>query len=98
MKKLGISDDQLRPFPTPLIGFKNEEVKVQGVITLSITLGEEPMTTIAMVNFMVVKVLSAYNVLLGRPRQNALRVVGSSPHLKVKFPTLHGIREVRGDQ
>ena len=28
MKKLGISDDQLKLFPMPLIGFKNEEVKV----------------------------------------------------------------------
>ena len=51
-----------------------------------------------MVDFMVIKIPSAYNVLLRRPNQNALRVVGSSPHLKVKFPTPYGIGEVRGDQ
>ena len=82
----------------PLIGFGNEEVKVQVVVTLPLTLGEEPKTTTTMVDFMVVKVSSAYNVLLGRPSQNALRAVGSSPHLKVKFSTPHSIREVEGDQ
>ena len=51
-----------------------------------------------MVDFMVVKVPSAYNFLLGRPSQNALRAIGSSPHLKVKFPTPHRIGEVKGDQ
>ena len=89
MKKLGIFDDQLKSFPTPLIGFGNEDVKVKGVVTMPLTLGEEPKTTTTMVDFMVVKVPSAYNVLLGRPSQNALRAIGSSPHLKVKLPTPH---------
>ena len=81
-----------------LIGFGNKEVKVQSVITLPLTLDEEPKTTTTMVDFMVVKVLSAYNALLGRPSQNMLRAVGSLPHLKVKIPTPHSIGEVRGDQ
>ena len=67
MKKLGISDDHLKPFPMPLVGFGNEEVKVQGVVTLPLTLSEEPKTTTTMVDFMVVKAPSAYNVLLGQP-------------------------------
>ena len=33
MKKLGLSDDQLKPFLMPLVGFRNKEVKVQGVVT-----------------------------------------------------------------
>ena len=65
MKKLGILDDQLKPFPIPLVGFENEKVKVQGVVTLPLTLGEEPKTTTTM----VVNVPSTYNVLLGRPSQ-----------------------------
>ena len=82
----------------PLVGFENEKVKVQGVVSLPFTLGEKPKTTTTMVDFMVVKVPSAYNVLLGRPSQNALRVVGSSPHLKVKFPTPHSIGIVKRNQ
>ena len=65
MKKLGISDDKLKSFPTALIGFENEEVKVRGFITLPLTLVKEPKTTTSMVDFMVVKVPSTYNVLLG---------------------------------
>ena len=62
MKKLGISDDQLKLFPMSLIGFGNEKMKVQGVITLSLTLGEEPKTTTTMVDFIMVKVPLVYNV------------------------------------
>ena len=54
MKNLGISDDQLKPLPTPPIGFENEEVEVQEVISLPLTLGEEPKATIVIVDFMVV--------------------------------------------
>ena len=97
MMKLGISDDQLKPFPMSFIGFGNEKVKVQGVVTLLLTLGEEPKTTTTMVDFIVVKVPLAYNVLLGQPSQNALRVVGSSPYLKVKFSMPYGIGIVKGD-
>ena len=98
MKKLGISNNQLKSFPMLLIGFGNEEVKVQGIVTLSLTLGEERKTTTTMVDFMVVKVPSANNVLLGRPSQNALRVVGFSPYLKVKFPTPYFMGEGKRDQ
>ena len=64
MKKLGILDDQLKAFPHIT---HNEEINVQGVVTLPLTLGEEPKTTTIMVDFVVVKVPSAYNVLLGKP-------------------------------
>ena len=40
MNKLGIFDDHLKPFPTSLIVFGNEKVKVQGVVSLPFTLGE----------------------------------------------------------
>ena len=67
MKKSRI--DQLKPFPMPFIGFGNEEVNVQSVISLPLTLGKEPKATTTMVDFMMVKVLLAYNDLLGRPSQ-----------------------------
>lgn len=44
------------------------------------------------------KVLSAYNAILGQPELNALKVAVSTYHLLVKFRTLHGIEELRGDQ
>uniref|UniRef100_A0A2N9FPR8 Integrase catalytic domain-containing protein n=1 Tax=Fagus sylvatica TaxID=28930 RepID=A0A2N9FPR8_FAGSY len=40
----------------------------------------------------------AYNAIIGRPTLNRLRAVTSTYHLLLKFPTEHGIGEVRGDQ
>ena len=39
-----------------------------------------------------------YNVILGRPTLNKLKVSTSTYHLKVKFPTAYGIEEIQGDQ
>ena len=48
---------------------------------------------------MIVKSPSAaYNMILGRPLLNDMRVVVSSCYLLMKFPTLSGVGQVRGDQ
>ena len=39
-----------------------------------------------------------YNAILGRPTLNSWRVVTSTYHLMIKFPTKYGVREVRGNQ
>ena len=49
MKNMGISEDKLKPYPAPLVGFVNEQVPVLGTITLPLTLGTEPKTITAMV-------------------------------------------------
>ena len=41
---------------------------------------------------------STYNIILGRPALNRLRIATSTYYLKVKFPTGHGVGEIRGDQ
>ena len=41
---------------------------------------------------------SAYNMLLGRPSLNAIRVVSSTYHKVIKFPTANGVGMVRGNQ
>ena len=41
---------------------------------------------------------SAYNMLLGRPSLNAIKVIPSAYHMMIKFPTVIRIRMVRGDQ
>ena len=46
----------------------------------------------------MVRIPSAYNAILGRPGLNALRAIVSTYHLLVRFPTKHGIGELRGDQ
>ena len=49
-------------------------------------------------DFLVVRAPSAYNAILDRPGLNTLRAVVSTYHLKLKFSTSQGVREVRGDQ
>ena len=48
--------------------------------------------------FLIVDAPSAYNMLLGRPSLNAIRVVPSAYHMVIKFPTANGVGIVRGNQ
>ncbi|RWW62715.1 hypothetical protein BHE74_00030137, partial [Ensete ventricosum] len=50
-----------------------------------------------MVSFMVVRLPSAYNAIIGRPTLNRLRAVVSTYHRILKFPTRAGVGEVRSD-
>lgn len=51
-----------------------------------------------MVDFMVVKVPSSYNMILGRILMRTKKVVLLTYHLVLKFPTEEEVGEVRGDQ
>ena len=48
-------------------------------------------------NFIVVHAFSSYMEILARPWINAMGVILSTLHLKVKFPTEQGIVVVKGD-
>ena len=69
-----------------------------GVITLPMTIGEYPRQSYVMANFLVIDQLSAFNVVLGRLSLRALKVITSSYHLLIKFPTPNGVGKVRGNQ
>ncbi|KAK3021961.1 hypothetical protein RJ639_045656 [Escallonia herrerae] len=97
-KKMNIPTDRLRKMDTPLYGFSNHLVAAEGIITLPVAIGTPPAQANFMLDFVVVKVPSAYNAILGRPSLNRLQAVVSTYHLKMKFPTKHGIGEVKGDQ
>jgi hypothetical protein len=96
--QMKISRDKMRPIRTPLVGFAGEKVQPIGVITLLITAGSTPKQASVMADFLVIDRPSAYNAIIGRPTLNKLRAITSTYHLKMKFPTDHGIGEVRGDQ
>ena len=71
---------------------------VEGAITLPVTVGTEPYQKILRLTFLVIKVPSAYNAILGHPGLNAFRAVVSTYHLLVKFLTPYGVGEMQGDQ
>ncbi|GFZ01032.1 hypothetical protein Acr_14g0006670 [Actinidia rufa] len=97
-EKIKIGLDKLHPFHTPLIEFGGNTTQPLGWINLPITLGTEPHQTTVWQDFIVVDCPSPYNAILGRPTLGGIKAITSTYHLKMKFPTLTGIGEVKGDQ
>ncbi|XP_073137597.1 uncharacterized protein [Henckelia pumila] len=95
--KMGIDNAQLTPINTTLVGFSVEVVEALGEISLPLSLGSYPKRVTKMVKFLVVNASSTYNVIPGRPSLNVFQVVGSTYHMKMKFPTTEGIGEAIGD-
>ncbi|RWW52500.1 hypothetical protein BHE74_00041079 [Ensete ventricosum] len=96
-QKLGLIDKDLVPMISTLIGFTRDTIAPLGITTLPLTVGEELRTKTMMVSFMVVKVPSAYNAIIGRPTLNRLRATISTYHRTMKFPTSAGVSEARSD-
>ena len=95
--KMGIGKEKLEPVSTHLRGFSGEKVLPLGSIQLVLTLGDPPCQVTTAVNFLVVDAPSAYNILLGRPSLNAIKVIPSAYHMMIKFPTTSRVGMVRGD-
>ena len=97
-QQMKFDKDKLQPMEAPLIGFTGDKVCPIGIITLPITVGTYPKTISKTVDFLIINCPSAYNAIIKQLTLNRLRVVTSTYHLLIKFPTEHGIGEVRGDQ
>ncbi|KAK3037168.1 hypothetical protein RJ639_031055 [Escallonia herrerae] len=97
-QKMNIPPDCLLKIDTPLYGFTNHPVVCEGIIALPVTVGAPPTQAKLMLDFVVVRIPSAYNAILGRAVLNQLRAVVSTYHMRIKFPTENGVGEVKGDQ
>lgn len=86
-KQMKITKENLQPIGAPLIGFTGDKIFPLGLVTLPITAGLEEQQVTKEVTFLVVNCPSAYNAILGRPSLNQMRVVTSTYHLMMKFPT-----------
>ena len=96
--KMGIGREKLEPVNTHLRGFSGEKVLPLGSIQLVLTLGEPPCQATTTTRFLIADAPSAYNMLLGRPFLKAIKSIPSAYHMMIKFPTIHGVGMVRGDQ
>jgi len=91
---LGLKNEDLSKYDTPMIEFNGRMVISKGHISLLLNMeGKEVMLT-----FIVVASFSLYIAILGRPWIHAMRVIPSNLHVKVKFCTEQGIAIVRGNQ
>ena len=96
--KMGIGREKLELVNENLCGFSGERILPLGSIQLVLTLGDPPCQATTTVKFLIVESPSAYNMFLGRPSLNSIRVVPSPYHMVIKFPTANGVGMVRGNQ
>ena len=97
-QQMKLDKEKLQPMGAQLVGFTGDKICPVGIITLPITIGTYPKQVSKTIDFLVVDCPSAYNAIIGQPTLNQLRAMTSTYHLLIKFPTEHGIGEVRGDQ
>ncbi|XP_074321893.1 uncharacterized protein LOC141659058 [Apium graveolens] len=93
--RMGYNHSQLTPSDAPIYGFNHVECKFEGVIQLLVTMGEEPREATQM---WVVKAASTYNAIMGKIGIHAFKVMPSTYHMVLKFPTRNCVREAKGDQ
>ncbi|GKV40900.1 hypothetical protein SLEP1_g48494 [Rubroshorea leprosula] len=97
-QKMQLNPSSLQKYEGPIYGFNNQPVPVEGVITLPIYVGSEPRFRMASVTFLVIKMESAFNAILGRATLCELKAVISQPHLCMKFPTPQEVGVLKGNQ
>ncbi|XP_074377880.1 uncharacterized protein LOC141719400 [Apium graveolens] len=83
LKQIGLVERDIIKKYTTLVGFSGETKRTMGEITLptyaqGINILE---------NFCIIDVNSAYNIIMGRPWIHNLKVVPSTYHKVLKFPT-----------
>ncbi|GKV49888.1 hypothetical protein SLEP1_g56612 [Rubroshorea leprosula] len=97
-ESLGLDPALLQKYDGPIYGFNNQPVPVEGVLTLHVAFGSGRTYVTPSVRFLVVKMASSFNVVIGRPTLTEIRAVVSQSHLCMKFPTPMGIATLRGNQ
>ncbi|GKV31526.1 hypothetical protein SLEP1_g40206 [Rubroshorea leprosula] len=97
-ESLGIDPALLQRYDGPIYGFNNQPVPVEGVLTMNVAFVSGRSYVTPTVRFLVVKMASSFNVVIGRPTLTEIRAVVSQSHLCMKFPTPMGIATLRGNQ
>ncbi|XP_074327075.1 uncharacterized protein LOC141665018 [Apium graveolens] len=99
LKRMDLGHLRMDPrLEDPLYGFGNTMIPIWGIIYLPIIFGTAPLQVSHIMKFYVISATSLYNMILGRPTFTKLRVIPSTIHLKLKFPTPGGIGELKGDR
>ncbi|KAK3016378.1 hypothetical protein RJ639_005371 [Escallonia herrerae] len=70
--QMGISKDRVKPISSSLYGFTGASAPVKGITSLTVIAGETPRQTTHTLDFLIVKVKSSYNGILGRIAERCL--------------------------
>lgn len=65
LKKMGITQGEIKPFKGPLAGFFDEQVQPLGSMSFLVKIRTHPCQATCMVEFLVVNCPSAYNAIFG---------------------------------
>ncbi|GJW10702.1 reverse transcriptase domain-containing protein [Tanacetum coccineum] len=80
---------------TSLTGFSGKTIWPLGQLRLLVTIGDADHSKKAWMNFMIVRSLSPYNGIIGRPGIREIQAVPSTAHGMLKFPADGGIVTIR---
>ncbi|CAH9133280.1 unnamed protein product [Cuscuta epithymum] len=97
-EKLKLSKGKLHPIKTPLSGFTGDSIEAEGVVTVPVEVGDTSHKVKLNMEFVVVRLTCAHNLILGRPGLEDLQCIVSPAHLCIKFPTPTGVGIARGSQ
>ncbi|XP_028072456.1 uncharacterized protein LOC114274677 [Camellia sinensis] len=92
--KLDFNESDLSPVPHPLFGFNANLEYPLGKISLPVRAGSQTID----VEFLVIKLSSPYNLIMGRTWLHAIQDVPSTYHQLLHFPTVHGIEQIHGSR
>ena len=92
-EKLSLGETDLASFTSLIFGFSRESTISLRKIVLPVLVGPINLQT----EFIVVKASSPYNAIMERDWLHRMRVVPSTLHQKLRFPTKVGIIELNGD-
>nr|GEZ21503.1 reverse transcriptase domain-containing protein [Tanacetum cinerariifolium] len=87
--------NQMVQATTSLTVFSGETIWPLGQLRLLLTIGDADHSTRAWMNFMIVRSLSPYNGIFGRPRIKEIQAVPSTAHGMLKFLVDEGIVTIR---
>ncbi|RZR76465.1 hypothetical protein BHM03_00001248 [Ensete ventricosum] len=65
-QKIGLTDKDIISMTFALTRFAGDSISPLGMTTLPVTVGEEPRSKMLMISFMVVRLPSTYNIIIGR--------------------------------
>ncbi|XP_026420577.1 uncharacterized protein LOC113316632 [Papaver somniferum] len=93
-KRMELNNEQLISSYHTIYGFNGAPTKPLGDIVLQINAGPMKIYT----RFSVVDAPSPYNAITGRRWVHKLKGISSTYHQCLRFPSLEGIMEIKGDQ
>ena len=93
-KGLNLKPENSTAYSSPLVNFEGKMVVSKGQIRLPVQTDLD----VVEVDFIVVDTFSPYMAIMGRPWLYTLRVVSSTLHQKMKYPSGGQVLEILGNQ